>query len=166
VRWKIHEMNKEHLEQIMQIEKASFPTPWTNGMFLAELTSPRAYHFVATRQGSQENIVLSYIFFWMFMKEVHILNLATHPDFRKLGIAFSLLLFVLNFAYKRGAVLYLLEVRADNQDAVNLYRKVGFASWGVRKKYYADTNEDGIIMGLFYADRLYGTKNDEQSLLP
>jgi ribosomal-protein-alanine N-acetyltransferase len=83
--------------------------------------------------------------------------LATHPDFRKLGIASALLLFVLDFAYKRGVILYLLEVREGNHAAVSLYRKVGFTSWGVRKKYYADTDEDGIIMGLFYADRLYGT---------
>ena len=150
----------------MQIEKASFPTPWTSGMFLAELTSPRSYHFVATRQGGKKDLVLSYIFFWLFMEEVHILNLATHPDFRKLGIASSLLLFVLDFAYQRGGILYLLEVREGNQAAVSLYRKVGFTSWGVRKKYYADTDEDGIIMGFFYADRLCGTKNDEQSHLP
>ena len=166
MRWLIQELEQEHLEQIMQIEKASFPTPWTEGMFLSELTSPRSYHFVATREGGQKAVVLCYIFFWIFMEEVHILNLATHPNFRKLGIASSLLLFVLDFAYRKGGIIYLLEVREGNRAAVSLYQKMGFSAWGIRKKYYTDTGEDGILMGLIYADRLYVTKNDKQSHLP
>ena len=166
MRWLIQELKNEHLEQIIQIEKSSFPTPWTEGVFLSELTSARSYHFVATKKVGQKTLVLCYIFFWMFMEEVHILNLATHPEFRKLGIASSLLLFVLDFAYKKGGIIYLLEVREANQAAVSLYQKMGFAVWGIRKKYYADTGEDGILMGLIYADRLYVTKNDKQSQLP
>jgi ribosomal-protein-alanine N-acetyltransferase len=166
VRWKIREMDKDHLEQVMEIERASFPTPWTENMFLYELTSPLSFHFVASKWEKGSDMVLCYIVFWMFRGEVHILNLATHSAFRKLGIAHSLLLFTLDFSYRRGGILYLLEVRKGNQAAINLYQKVGFASWGVRKKYYADTGEDAIIMGLFYGDRTSETKGDEQSRLP
>jgi ribosomal-protein-alanine N-acetyltransferase len=165
VRWLIQQLKKEHLQQIMQIEEASFPIPWSEGTFLSELTSPRSYHFVAIKKNEQRTFVLSYIFFWFFMEEVHILNLATHPEFRKLGIASSLLLFVLDFAYRKGGVIYLLEVREGNQAAISLYQKMGFSAWGVRKKYYTDTGEDGILMGLTYADRLYVTENIEQSCL-
>jgi [ribosomal protein S18]-alanine N-acetyltransferase len=166
VRWKIRQMDKDHLEQVMEIERASFPTPWTQKMFLYELASPLSFHFVTSRRERHRDLVLCYIIFWMFREEVHILNLATHPAFRRLGIAHSLLLFTLDFSYRRGGILYLLEAREKNQAALDLYRKVGFASCGVRKKYYADTGEDAILMGLFYGDRTYEKKGNDQSGLP
>ena len=159
-------MRKDHIEQVMEIEKASFPMPWTKSMFLYEITSPLSFHFVATKPETKGDQVLCYIIFWMLMEEVHILNLATHPAFRGRGIAHSLLLFSLDFAYKRGGILYLLEVRKGNEAALNLYYKVGFAAWRVRRKYYADTGEDALIMRLFYGDRTYEKTNTRQSRLP
>jgi ribosomal-protein-alanine N-acetyltransferase len=158
VRWKIHEMNEYHLEQIMEIERISFPTPWTEKMFLEELTSPLSFHFVASRWKGHHDLVLSYIIFWMFREEVHILNLATHPDVRRQGIAHSLLLFSMDFSYKKGGIVYLLETREKNRPALNLYQKLGFSSYGVRKKYYPDTGEDAVLMGLFYGDRKHEEK--------
>jgi ribosomal-protein-alanine N-acetyltransferase len=164
-RWKIQEMDKSHLGQVMEIERDSFPTPWTEKMFLEELASPFSFHFVASRRerhltkGSPPaDLILSYIIFWMFREEVHILNLATHPDFRRCGIAHSLLLFTMDFSYNRGGIVYLLEAREGNQPALNLYQKLGFASCGVRKKYYADTGEDAVLLGLFYGDRKHEVK--------
>ena len=159
-------MRKEHIEQVMEIEQASFPTPWTKHMFLKELSLPLSYPFVVTRSEARGDVVVCYIIFWMLMEEVHILNLATHADYRRLGIAHSLLHFSLDFTYKRGSIVYFLEVRRGNQAAIDLYRKVGFASWRVRRHYYADTGEDAIIMRLFYGDRAYEKKGDEQSRLP
>jgi len=165
VRWKIHEMDKSHLGQVMEIERASFPTPWTEKMFLEELASPLSFHFVAsgkekhlTKGSPPDHFVLCYIIFWIFREEVHILNLATHPDFRRLGIAHSLLLFTMDFSYNRGGIVYLLEAREGNKPALSLYQKLGFASCGLRKKYYADTGEDAVLMGLFYGDRKHEEK--------
>ncbi|MCJ7545991.1 MAG: ribosomal protein S18-alanine N-acetyltransferase [Deltaproteobacteria bacterium] len=165
VRWKIQVMDKSHLEQVMEIERASFLTPWTEKMFLEELASPLSFHFVASLRGRYltkgsppADFVLCYIIFWMFREEVHILNLATHPDFRRLRIAQSLLLFTMDFSYKRGGIVYLLEAREGNQSALNLYQKLGFSSCGVRKKYYADTGEDAILMRLFFGDRKHEEK--------
>jgi ribosomal-protein-alanine N-acetyltransferase len=159
-------MRREHIEQVLEIERASFPTPWTENMFLKELSSPLSYPFLVTRSEAQGDVVVSYIIFWMLMEEVHILNLATHTDYRRLGLAHSLLNFSLDFTYERGGIVYFLEVRRGNQAAIDLYRKVGFASWRVRRNYYADTGEDAIIMRLFYGDRAYEKKGDEQSRLP
>jgi ribosomal-protein-alanine N-acetyltransferase len=135
-------------------------------MFLDEITSPLAYPFVVTTSETEREMVISYIILWILMEEVHILNLATHPDCRRRGIAHSLLLFALGFAYTQGGILYLLEVRRGNQAAIDLYQKVGFASWRIRSNYYADTGEDALIMRLFYGNRAYKEKGDEQSLLP
>lgn len=165
MQWKIHKMRQDHLEQVLEVERASFPTPWTKSMFLHEVTSPLSFHFVATTAKTRNEIVLCYIIFWMFMEEVHILNVATHPSYRRLGIAHSLLLYSLDFAYRKGGILYFLEVRRGNQAALNLYQKAGFVTWRVRRQYYADTGEDALIMRLFYGDRTYTQKGDAQSLL-
>jgi len=99
VRWTIEEMRREHIAQVMEIERESFITPPTKEMFLYEITVPFSFHFVATTvNDSGGDRVLYYVIFWILMEEVHILNLATHPDFRKQGIAHSLLLFALDFS--------------------------------------------------------------------
>jgi ribosomal-protein-alanine N-acetyltransferase len=166
VRWKIQEMTKEHIEQVLEIERASFLTPWTKRMFLDEMNAPLSYPFVVTTSETRGELVICYIIFWLLLEKVHILNLATHPAYRRLGIAHSLLHFSLDVAYKKGGIVYLLEVRRGNQAAIDLYQKVGFASWRVRRNYYADTGEDALIMRLFYGDRAYEKKGDEQSRLP
>ncbi len=166
LQWQIKEMSRDHLEQIMEIERKSFPTPWTRSMFIYELTSPISFNFVATMPEGRSELVLGYIVFWMVRGEVHILNLATHPSFRRLGIARSLLLFCLDFSYQKGGVLYQLEVRKGNRAALNLYKKVGFAPWEIRKRYYADTGEDAIIMRLFFGDRTFDQNSYGQPFLP
>jgi ribosomal-protein-alanine N-acetyltransferase len=166
VRWNIQEMRKEHIEQALEIEKASFLTPWTKRMFIDEINSPLSYPFVVTTSETRGELVICYIILWLLIEEVHILNIATHPAYRRLGIAHSLLQFALDVAYKKGGIVYLLEVRRGNQAAIDLYQKVGFASWRVRRNYYADTGEDALIMRLFYGDRAYEKKGDEQSRLP
>jgi ribosomal-protein-alanine N-acetyltransferase len=159
-------MRSEHIEHVLEIERASFLTPWTKRMFLDEITSPLAYPFVVTTSGKKGEMVISYIILWILMDEVHILNVATHPAYRRIGIAYSLIHFALDFAYNKGGVLYLLEVRRGNQAAIDLYQKIGFAEWRVRNNYYADTGEDALIMRLFYGDRAYEKKCNEQSRLP
>ena len=159
-------MKREHIKQVLEIERASFRTPWSKGMFLDEITSPLSHHFVVTKPETGGEVVICYIIFWMLMEEVHILNVATHPACRRLGIAYSLLHFALDFAYRKGGIVYFLEVRRGNQAAIDLYKKVGFASWRIRSNYYADTGEDALIMRFFYGDRLYEKKGDEQSRLP
>lgn len=160
MQWEIKEMRRDHLEQVMEIESRSFPTPWTKTMFLYELTSPTSFHFVAITAEKKAELILGYIIFWMVKGEVHILNLATHPSFRRLGVAHSLVLFSLGFSYRKGGMLCLLEVRKRNRAAVNLYKKVGFAPWSIRRRYYVDTGEDAIVMKLFLGDRMCGYEDD------
>ena len=166
VHWEIREMKKDYLEQVLGIERKSFPTPWRREMFIYELTSPISYNFVAITGGNKEELVLGYIIFWMVKEEVHILNLAINPPFRRLGIAHSLLLFTLDFSYNKGGRVYLLEVRKKNRAAINLYTKVGFVPWWIRKRYYADTGDDAIVMKLFFDDRPCDQKGNGQRHLP
>ena len=85
---------------------------------------------------------------WLFVDEVHIATLATHPDFRRQGIAQKLLTHTLRYTFDEGAKTSFLEVRESNLAAQEMYRKFGYENTGRRKRYYKDNDEDAILMTL------------------
>jgi ribosomal-protein-alanine N-acetyltransferase len=161
--WRIREMTRWDLPQVMDIETDSFPTAWTRGMFLYELNSPLSACFSAVTESDASDRLLGYIVFSMIKGEVHILNLATASSVRRRGIAHALLSYALEFAFQRGGIAYYLEVRATNVPALSLYKKVGFRPWARRKQYYGDTGEDAVVMRLFYGGRLHEERANEQA---
>ncbi|HMD49745.1 MAG TPA: GNAT family N-acetyltransferase, partial [Bryobacteraceae bacterium] len=78
-------------------------------------------------------------------KEREVLNIAVHPDFRRLGIGTELL----RFELARSAGAHFLEVRESNTPARELYRRLGFEIVGSRPGYYDDPPETGIVMRIF-----------------
>lgn len=87
---------------------------------------------------------------WHVADELHILNVATAPAARRRGLASELLLGALAYAAEQRLRIMLLEVRRSNSAAIALYRKHGFAVLGVRRKYYADNDEDAIEMAAVF----------------
>jgi ribosomal-protein-alanine N-acetyltransferase len=85
---------------------------------------------------------------WLFVDEVHIATIATHPDYRRQGIAKKLLAYTLQSAMREGAQSSFLEVRESNSSAQDMYRKFGYVEVGRRKRYYRDNDEDAILMNL------------------
>jgi ribosomal-protein-alanine acetyltransferase len=140
----IEEMRPEDLDEIIMIEGICFPTPWPRQIFEMELESNRSFMRV-TRVGG---VVSGYIVSWMVYDEIHILNIAVHPDFRRMGLGEGLLKDCLDHFFRKGAKHAILEVRRGNLEAQKLYRKLGFESIGVRRKYYTDTGEDAVVMML------------------
>lgn len=136
-------MSLVDLEQVVEIEQASFPTPWTRQSFLHELLeNERAIYLV------YKNVdrVWGYIGMWVILDEGHITTLAVHPAFRQQGVGNSLILKLEDAARGRGVRHLTLEVRKSNTAAQDLYKKLGFVSMGVRRQYYLDNFEDAIIM--------------------
>jgi ribosomal-protein-alanine N-acetyltransferase len=80
--------------------------------------------------------------------EVEILNVATDPGVRRMGVGSALLQALLELP---GRVLF-LEVRASNAAARALYKSGGFAEKGKRRNYYpglgipTDSREDAVVM--------------------
>jgi ribosomal-protein-alanine N-acetyltransferase len=68
------------------------------------------------------------------------------PDWQRHGVGRILLLKLAQTAIERGAEDLTLEVRVTNTGAQALYHQFGFAPAGIRKNYYAEVNEDAIIM--------------------
>jgi ribosomal-protein-alanine N-acetyltransferase len=136
-------MRRRHVRAVLRIEQLVYPRPWTMSLFLSELAlrSSRAY-FVA-RVGRD---VIGYGGLMLSADDAHITTLAVDPRWQRRQIATRLLLVLAREAIARAARSLTLEVRLSNRPAQELYRRFGFAPVGVRKNYYAETNEDALVM--------------------
>ena len=143
-------MTLADLDQVNAIEQVSFSSPWPEKAFFYELTqNQHALCWVAEWIGKDERpIIVADIVIWLILEEAHIGTLAVRPEFRGQRIAQRLLAKALLASAKSGATQALLEVRASNQAAQNLYQKFGFKQVGVRPGYYQDTKEDAVLMTL------------------
>jgi ribosomal-protein-alanine N-acetyltransferase len=133
---------------IWAIEKVSYPTPWSRWSFLVELGHRNSHMLVAGPPAPQPWQTWGYLIFWVVLDEMHILNLAVHPEYRRRGIARRLLAEGLAQARTLGAELAWLEVRPSNQAARALYKSFGFIEVGRRPRYYDDTKEDALLLTL------------------
>ncbi len=140
----IEEITAQDLDGIIAIEQVSFPTPWPRQFFDMELKSSKSYKRVSKIDGT----VVGYIIALKVYDEVHILNLAVHPEHRRKGIGRGLLSECLRHFSNSGIRSAILEVRVQNKNAITLYEKAGFRPIGLRRKYYSDTGEDALVMKL------------------
>lgn len=144
----VRKMTIKDLPAVMDIDRLSFPTPWSERSFHYELNdNPAACLRVAELKGKVAKIA-GFIGFWMLVDEAHISTVAVHPDLRGQGIGGVLLEDAIRQAIGLQASLVTLEVRASNQAAIQLYRKHGFEAVGRRVRYYKDNQEDAILMTL------------------
>lgn len=134
----------EDLDAVMEIERCSFPEPWTPGLFVHELKVPFSKTTVA-RTINGANAVVGYVCRWLVGDEVHILNLAVHPEHRRRGLGRALVELVLREAEEHHARQITLEVRRENTAAIALYASFGFRECGVRRNYYGH-GHDALIM--------------------
>src|SRR5204862_1925180 len=107
-------------------------------------------HLRSTPQdaGFPKDRSVAYINYWLVRAEVHLLNLAVHPDARRRGHGRALVAHLLRVAADQGCRYLTLEVRRSNLAAIELYRSVGFDPVGVRPRYYVDDEEDAVVMVL------------------
>lgn len=141
----IRKMRMEDIEQVIAIDRVSFSLPWPERSFRFELTdNPASRCWVAEVDGK----IAGMIVVWLIVDEVHVATIATHPDFRRQGIAKNLLSYALQHLSTEGAQSSFLEVRASNLAAQEMYRKFGYEESGVRRRYYRDNDEDAILMTL------------------
>lgn len=143
-RLKFDRLRAEHLDQVLAIERASFPTPWSKNAFLYEIKHNEFAHYLTalTADGS----VAGYAGMWIILDEAHLTNVAVHERFRRRGLGLELVQKMIVWAAALGAGRMTLEVRPSNIPARTLYASMGFEERGFRKNYYPDTGENAIIM--------------------
>lgn len=140
---RIVQASQEHIDDIVNVEKLSFAIPWSKQSITEEFLNNETAVYYCALAG---NMAVGYAGMWQVVDEGHITNIAVHPEFRQSGIGSALMEALLEEAGRRGLKALTLEVRRSNLNAQALYRKYGFSDGGVRKRYYADNNEDAIIM--------------------
>jgi ribosomal-protein-alanine N-acetyltransferase len=136
-------MVREDLDGVLAIERASYRSPWAADVFLGEQHRGWARLDVLRQRPGGE--VRGYVNHWLVGDEVHVLNLAVHPDFRRRGLGGLLLDHVAAFALAHRCRYITLEVRRSNRGALMLYRRHHFRPVAVRPRYYED-GEDAIVM--------------------
>jgi ribosomal-protein-alanine N-acetyltransferase len=144
----IEPMRREDLPEVLAIEVASFPHPWTGEMFQNELARRDISQILVARlaDAGTPPSVTGYVCVWVVGDEMHINNVAVDPRWRRRGIATGLLDAALGHGRVQGARRAFLEVRASNLGAQALYQQFGFQPAGVRKHYYEHPVEDAVIM--------------------
>ena len=138
----ITEMKAEHVPQVAQLEKMCFADPWSEMSIATELSNIWSYWLVAV-DGEQ---VVGYIGSQSSIDEADVMNIAVHPDWRRRGIAEGLMDGLIEELKKRGSRALMLEVRASNEPAIALYKKLRFTQVGCRKNYYRNPKEDALIL--------------------
>lgn len=132
----------EYANQVYEIEKRSFSSPWSESIFEKLNNVPCIRFFVAV----ENDKIVGYCGLNHVVDESQIINIAVCPDNRNRGIGDMLMNKMIDYALKNSIVILMLEVRQSNVSALSLYKKYGFYEVGVRKGYYKDPLEDAVLM--------------------
>jgi ribosomal-protein-alanine N-acetyltransferase len=137
-------MTDADLDDVMEIERLAFKSPWSRQVFVEELQ--REWARLDVLRDRERGPVRAFTNYWLVRDEVHLLNLSVHPDARRKGYGAALLEHVIEFARRHRCRYITLEVRKSNLGAIHLYEQHGFRRVGVRPNYYQEDQEDAIVM--------------------
>lgn len=138
----IRKMTPADVSQVAELEKLCFSDPWSENSVRSELDNPLSLWLVAV-EGER---VTGYVGSQTVCNETDMMNVAVHPDYRRQGIAESLVLSLVAALKAMDSHCLTLEVRASNESAKALYEKLGFIRVGLRPRYYRNPREDALIL--------------------
>jgi len=136
----------DDLVDIEEIERRSYPTPWSRSMFAGELAKPSSICLGAFEADNEEGALVGYLIVSRYVDAWHVMNIAVDPEQRGRGVATMLLERLFELTADDARRGYTLEVRVSNRSAIDLYERLGFRAHGLRRGYYTDNREDALIM--------------------
>lgn len=134
------EMTLTDIPVILELEREIYPQPWSEGIFVDEISRSDRVYIVAERN----NAIVGFAGLMLIEQDAHVTTIAVSPESRKAGLGTRLMLRLVAAGLERGASNLTLEVRATNVGAQQMYARFGMAAVGVRKHYYRD--DDAVIM--------------------
>lgn len=140
-------MSVVDLAEVMAIEVAAYPFPWTQGNFIDSLQAA----YLARLLRSESGELLAYFVAMAGVDEMHLLNLTVAPSAQGRGHARYMLDALVAECRATPAAMLWLEVRRSNQRARDLYERYGFREIGLRRAYYPagfGRREDAVVMSL------------------
>ena len=139
-------MQANDLDAVLAIEHQSFSTPWTDTMFLSEMQQGPSSQLLVARLEKRPTTIVGYVGYRAMLDEMHVMIVTVAPAWRRRGIAQHMLSAAMDQARQADCARAILEVRASNVGAQQLYYRLGFAPVGVRPGYYRRPNEDALIL--------------------
>ena len=136
----IRPMTLDDIPVVLDLERATFPQPWSEGIFRDELSLDDRVYLVARANGD----LVGFAGLMLILDDAHVTTLAVKPDGRRSGLGTRLMLQLIEAGLERGAKNLTLEVRASNHGARRLYERFDMVAVGVRKHYYRD--DDAVVM--------------------
>lgn len=140
----LRRLEMRDLDRIEEIERESYPTPWSRSMFAGELAKPSSICLGAF--DTERDVLVGYLIISRYVDAWHVMNVAVEPSQRRRGIAQNLLERLFEQTANDSRRGYTLEVRISNENAIRLYERLGFQARGLRRGYYTDNREDALIM--------------------
>lgn len=138
----VRQLQLADLEAVHTLELALFPADaWPLDMFLAEVVHETRGYIVAEADGK----VIAYAGVMSVGDTADVQTIAVAPEHEGHGLGRAMLTWMCDEAKARGAEQILLEVRADNPRAQDLYTRNGFKHIHTRPRYYND-GVDALIM--------------------
>jgi ribosomal-protein-alanine N-acetyltransferase len=173
VRYVLDRMHVRDVAAVVEIERASFSTPWPAGAYVREIEQNALARYVVVREVPEVNdtraarptgiprlwvpdflragprddrSVVAYAGMWLMVDEAHVTSVAVRPARRGRGLGYLLMWSMFSLGEVAGARWLTLEVRPSNSVARAMYAELGFRQAGTRPRYYTDNGEDAIIM--------------------
>ena len=141
--WPVRLAEVRDISDLLLIEEAQFPEPWSRRMLREEIENGATRRYTVVEDSGRVVGVLGLMF---IEDDAHINTIATAPDMERRGIGRTLLDDGLAAAIQRGSTRMTLEVAVGNEAARAFYAKYGFAPLGIRKQYYQKTGEDALVL--------------------
>lgn len=144
--WRIVDLSRQLLDQVLKIEAQAFQFPWNRSSYLSELTCTNALNrAILQSEKTGQKSLIAYLCSRIIIDELHIMKIAVAPEWRRCGVATALMQNGFYLARKQGAKCAILEVRTSNRAAQGFYHHNGFRLIGKRPNYYPQTGEAALI---------------------
>ncbi len=133
------------LDNVIRIERESYPFPWSRGIFADCLRV--GYSCWGMDYGDE---FAGYSILTFGPEETHLLNICIDQQYRRLGLGLQLLNWSIEKACEAESKIIFLEVRPSNSRAIEIYDQRGFQLIGQRPKDYPahDGREDACLMAM------------------
>lgn len=159
-------MDRSHIPGVLEIERASYPAPWSESAFINEMTSGTSVAIVALagetgdtgetgetgeardtgETAETAETVAGYLVGWIASDQLHIANIAVAAGHRRRGAGNLMMNWLLEESVRRGCASSSLEVRESNLAARAMYTRLGYRAVAIRKAYYSNPREDAVVM--------------------
>jgi ribosomal-protein-alanine N-acetyltransferase len=141
--WSLRLAQRRDVGELLVLEEAQFPEPWTRGMLLDEILNTKTRRYTVAVENKK---IVGYLGVMFVIDELHVNTLGTLPGQEGRGIASSLMDDAWQDASARGIKRATLEVATSNARAQRFYYRYGFKPVGVRKNYYERTGQDALVL--------------------